>query len=167
MAKGGRPLKCDPRMERVFIDIQDGNNPPVMKLLEELGVDATDGYKRTVLINAAFYGNFALMEWCLARGADIDFRDKAGMAALHFAAQENRADVLEYLLDKGASMDIQDNYGNSPLLNALTNWNQGKAAPSVDLLLSRGVDVYLKNNYEVTPWECMGEEMQEEYSNRK
>jgi ankyrin repeat protein len=159
MAKAGRPLKVDPRIDRAFIDIEKGNNESVIKLLKEMGVDAFDRYKRTVLINAAFSGNLELMEWCLDNKANINHRDNGGMSALHFAAQEGRPDVAKHLVKKGAELDIKDAQGKSPFLTALLNWNGGKNKPMIIFLLESGADPFLKNDYKVSPFDVMSDEL--------
>jgi len=159
MGKGGRPLKVDPRLDKAFMDIERGSNGPVIKLLQELGVDAFDRYKRTVLINAAFYGNIELMKWCLDNKAAIDFQDRNGMGALHFAAQEGRLEVAKLLLERGAQVDLQDTNGKSPLLTALLNWQGGRNEPMGRLLLDKGANPRLKNHHDVSPYDVMGEAM--------
>lgn len=162
MVKGGRPLKVDPRIDRAFIDIDHGNNDAVIKLLKELGTDAYDGYKRTALINAALHGNIEILEWCLENKADINFKDKNGMTALHFAAQEGRLDVASILLGKKADIDVQDSYGKSPLLTALLNWQGGKNEPMAKFLLDTGANPHLKNNYGVSPFDVMGNDLKKD-----
>ena len=40
MARSGRPLKSDPRVDNLSYDIRDGKNEKVKKLLSEVGIDA-------------------------------------------------------------------------------------------------------------------------------
>ena len=58
------------------MNVSSSNNAEIIELMKELGVDVYDGYKRTVLIISALYGNMELICWCLDNGADINFRDR-------------------------------------------------------------------------------------------
>ena len=46
---------------------------------------------------------FELCDLLIEFGADIDETDRAGMSALHYAAQRNDIDAVKYLVSKGAS----------------------------------------------------------------
>lgn len=126
MARSGRPLKVDPIVDRLFLDIEKGNDDTVIAVLQEKGIDCFDRYRRTVLINSACYGNTQLLQWCLEHGADVNFQDVSGMSALHFAAQEGKVNAAHILVSHNAKINLQDNYGKSPLLTALLNWKNGE-----------------------------------------
>lgn len=55
----------------------------------------------------------------IRNGADIWAKSKAGMGAMHIAAQGNNAMSLTYFRDKGLSVNERDNQDNTPLHHAL------------------------------------------------
>ena len=48
-------------------------------------------------------------------GVPVDSVDELGMAALRWAAVDNRTDVIEVLLKHDASANIKDGYGRTPI----------------------------------------------------
>jgi uncharacterized protein len=104
-AKWGRPKKVDPVIDLLFIDIEAGNNDKVVEILQLHGVDATDGYGRTALINASASGNTNLVKWCIDNSSSLEHQDRGGMTALQFAVQEGRMDIAKLLVNSGAKID--------------------------------------------------------------
>jgi len=151
MAHPGRPRKCDPRVEGLFIDIEKQRDDKVKTILNETGVDAPDGDARTSLIHAAAYNNVNMLIWLTDRRANLNHQDRIGYTALHFAAQNKLVKIAKYLLEKGANPNLQDIHGNSPLWTAVFNSMDEKGV--VRLLLKYGADVNLKNKYNKTPRE--------------
>ena len=149
MAHPGRPRKCDPRMESLFIDIEKQRNDSVKNILGEVGIDATDGDGRTALIHAAAYNNIELLKWLVKNGANINFQDRIGYAALHFAGQNKYVDIAAFLLKSGANPNIQDIHGNTPLWKAIFESVDEKRV--VKLLLDHGANPNLINKYNKTP----------------
>lgn len=47
--------------------------------------------------------------------ASIKFMGLDRFTALHFAAQENHADVVNYLIDLGANIEAKSSIGRTPL----------------------------------------------------
>jgi ankyrin repeat protein len=80
----------------------------------------------------------------LARGADVDARDKYGRTPLHSATT---ADIADLLLARGADINAKDNRGRTPLHKAAEGGENGKVA----LLLQRGADVNATDNGGSTP----------------
>jgi ankyrin repeat protein len=68
---------------------------------------------------------------------------------LHFAAQEQRAEVTETLLRAGAEVDARDAYGNTPLWRAVFT-SRGQVQV-VGHLLAAGADPDLANTAGVSP----------------
>lgn len=149
MANPGRPRKCDPRVESIFIDIEKQRNDKVKAILKETGIDAPDGNARTALIHAAAYNNIGLLEWLVEQGANPDHQDRIGYSALHFAGQNRLVEIARFLLEKGANPNLQDNHGNSPLWTAVFNSMDEKGV--MQLLLKYGADAELRNKYGKSP----------------
>jgi len=149
MARPGRPIKTDPRAEKIAIRIGNGNIEDLKVLLKELGIDATDGYSRTALLWTAFYGNLEMLAWLIENGANINHQDKNGYSALHFAAQEKRIRIADLLLKHGASLELRDNHGNTPLWTAV--FNARKDYELVKLYLKSRANLDNVNNFGRTP----------------
>ncbi|SPR13319.1 ankyrin repeat domain-containing protein [Orientia tsutsugamushi] len=87
---------------------------------------------RTVLHDAAKYGQKNIVEWLLSRNANALLKDNSGKTPAHFAAKYGYKDVMKLLLDKDYSViNLQDNHDqtvlhlavlrHSTLLNGGTN----------------------------------------------
>ncbi len=129
--------------------IEAGDNEKVKELLSEVGIEATDGYLRTALIQSALHGNIGLLNWLIANGANIDHQDRNGYCALHFAGQEKRFECAELLLEKDASLELADLHGNTPIWTAIFN-SQGDTR-SVKLYVQHGADLDHLNKHQRTP----------------
>ena len=86
----------------------------------EVNGDAGDPYPldarmSTPLHEAATWGNTALIDLLLAKGADLKAKDKWGQTALHSAALNNRRAAVELLLNKGANVNARDRQDCTPL----------------------------------------------------
>lgn len=65
-------------------------------------IHATDNKGRTVLHEAAYLGNPAMVEMLLAKGARIDARDEKGQTSLDLAILRSHKEVVERLVRGGA-----------------------------------------------------------------
>ena len=76
-----------------------------IKMLAETGlaIDAVDSVGRSALHIAAERGHEHVVEYLLARGADVRRRDQAGDTALSLASRHNLSSIQEALLSRGAS----------------------------------------------------------------
>ena len=65
---------------------------------------------------AGYKGHVQVIEFLLARGADIETKDKFHGTALSRAAQNGQLAAVEYLLARGADPNVKDDEGgNTPL----------------------------------------------------
>jgi hypothetical protein len=114
------------------------NKPEVVALLLARGakVNLVSGrHRRTVLIDAAFRGQVAVVKALLTRrDIAVDATDAFGYSALAFAASKNHPDVVACLLEAGASMTIRTRDGDTPLDLAIKE----KHAAVVEVLLQHG-----------------------------
>jgi len=123
------------------------------------GVDvhARERWGKTPLHQAACYSKRDMIEWLIARGADVnarntghmvgDIRVEAGVTALHDAALTGNVEAAEALIAKGADIGAKGDFGETPLHEA--SW-QGLLAMA-RLLVDKGADVNATNIAGATP----------------
>ena len=112
-------------------------------ILAKANIEATNGSKskkqwkslgNTPLHTAVWYDRIDVIEALLDAGADIDAKNKYGIAALHEAAGFGKSETVQALVDFGASIDILDNEGRTPLKHA---FSQGQKE-NMEVLLQLG-----------------------------
>ena len=69
--------------------------------------------------------------------SDIDHKYQFGFTLLHYAAKENRVEVIEYLVTSGCDINAVDDDGQTPLHKSAMFGHQ----QSVQLLIDKGADV--------------------------
>jgi len=135
-----------------FNAILDDDISKIKELLTS-GVDINikDKNGRTPLINSIIEKKIEVIKLLINNNSDINVQDNDGLSALHFAVRCKLLNICELLIKNNAFVDIQDNHGNTPLSDAVFNF-EGKG-DYIKLLSSSGADKYLKNKYGVTPYE--------------
>lgn len=69
----------------------------------------------TQLIYASKENDVNLLKIAIAKNADLNFRDKKGRTALHWAAYYGNIDAAKILIMHGASLFVKDKNGLTPL----------------------------------------------------
>ena len=128
------------------MDIKNNENDKVISILKEHGTDSSNSERRTPFIHAVVDKNRKIFDWTIANGADVNFQDKIGYTALHFAAQNNSFEYAKLLIDNGADPNIRDVHGNIPLWTAMFN-SKLVINDTTKLLLKHNSNVELENNY--------------------
>lgn len=132
-------------INHLFIDIQEGAIEKVQAFLLEKGINSTDDFNRTALMNAALYNKADLVSWLIDQNANLDLQDKNGYTALHFSAQEAHIDCTKLLLDNGANPNLGDHHNNTAAWVAIMNWMAGKNFDTLKELIKKKADLTLKN----------------------
>ncbi len=82
-------------------------------------------------------------------GEDVTASDRNGMTPLHFAAQQQRADIARLLLEAGALVDAEDEHGNTPLFKAVFS-SRGDGTV-IGILRAAGADPNHANRHGTSP----------------
>lgn len=152
MARPGRPLKCDPKIDDLRNEIQKGNYDIAKTTLNEFGIDATDRDGRTALINAVIENQTDFIYWLVENRANVNIQDRIGYSVLHYTAQNIHVELTKYLLDNGTDPNLQDIHGNTALWTAIFNAKLSADKQGVvNLLLEFGANPDLINKHGKTP----------------
>uniref|UniRef100_A0A674ER21 Euchromatic histone-lysine N-methyltransferase 1b n=1 Tax=Salmo trutta TaxID=8032 RepID=A0A674ER21_SALTR len=129
-----------------------------------IDINCQDDGGWTAMIWATEYKHLNQVKLLLNKGADINIRDKEENICLHWAAFSGSVEIAELLLEAKCDLHAVNIHGDSPLHIAarenrlecviLHYYNQVYGLLSLRLLLSRGVDVNLKNREGETPPDC-------------
>jgi ankyrin repeat protein len=120
-----------------------------IKRLTESGIDMNERDKdgRTVLMHAVLAENAesGLVKYLISSGVDVDASDKAQQwTALHFAARDQKPEIVRALIEGGAQIDPVDVFGNTPLWRCVMISSPNETV--VRILLESGADPD-KTNY--------------------
>lgn len=85
-----------------------------------------------------------IIEFLIDQGININHLDSGqGWSALHFAAQDNKVDIVNILLNAGAKIDVVDNFGNTPLWRSIMSFNGN--SETINFLLAHNANPKIKN----------------------
>ena len=126
----------------VSVNQRDKNGLNVLAKAAELVINKQ-------LVNAASNRNISEVENLLARGADVNAKDRYGRPALHWAAIRGPLEFVKLLLDRGADVNATDPFEKTALHEVvmLSDWAIVKA------LVIAGANVDAANDEGVTPLE--------------
>lgn len=97
-----------------------------------------------VLILAARNRDFAMVEWALKMGADVNYQDSNGRSALAISCEyEGTQEIVNLLLENGAEVNVKGKYSDYPLGYAAM---YGRLE-NVKLLLTAGAEINQKGEY--------------------
>lgn len=129
-----------------------GNHPAIASYLLSLDADseARTAYKMTPLHVAAFYGSKDVIRLLLehVEGINVDALDFGSWTALHYACNYNRGDCAALLIEHGANLTKRSAELQFVALHLAARSGN---LPTVQQLLSRGVNVNQRNLFYTTP----------------
>ena len=128
--------------------VKSNNQTEVFRMLSQYKGLANQKYQdgNYPLHEASERGHKDMAELLLAKGADVNAKNKYGWTPLHRAAIWGQKEVAELLISKGADINAKDNNGSTPLHDAAHGGYQVS-----DLLISKGADVNARDIHGNTP----------------
>jgi ankyrin repeat protein len=117
-----------------------------------INIDFTDDDGRSLVMHAvlAEQADSEMINFLVDRGADVNLTDKAQKwTALHFAARDQKVEMVETLIQRGAQIDPKDSFGNTPLWRCVMNTSPNLRI--VQTLVRAGANPNSKNNNDVSP----------------
>lgn len=114
---------------------------------------------RSCLHIAAHFGFTAIAAYLIAKGVDVNLRDKNGMTALMWSSFKSLGlDPTKLLISLGASMSVQDDvHRNTPLHWALISRNP----TAISILVTKGSPLTIKNSIGCTALNLINESRSE------
>lgn len=109
-------------------------------------IHETDAQGRTLLMYAALYERYAVVQYLLALKADVYAKDRNKYTALHFAVQTGNGKVIKSLIEAGSNVNATDKFGNSPLMRC----NSNVPFSVIEMLLKSGANPFQKNDYGIS-----------------
>lgn len=127
--------------------IEEGNIPALKEVFTKCELDARGGYSKSTAL--AFYNvPDELVRWLVEQGADINASDNYGETPLHSHARSWCGNP-ELLIDLGADLEAIDSRNETPLFAAAGSFKP----KAVDMLVTKGVNISVKNKMQQTPLE--------------
>jgi uncharacterized protein len=105
--------------------IKDGSTP----LMAAAGLGAPRGGDEEVTEAGDRNDPIDVMKALIAKGADVNAANDAGMTPLHYAAQRGSDRIIEFLASQGARFDLKNKQGRTP-----TDLARGKTAALMNKL---------------------------------
>lgn len=101
--------------EELLWGVKNGDLDKVRELVEKKGCGVNDELMngRNPIHFAADYGQHAVIDYLISKGADVNLPDKHGITPLLAAIYEGHTECVKLLLAKGASKDGKSPSGDS------------------------------------------------------
>lgn len=93
------------------------------------------------LIKAVTLNNYDETINLIKLGADLSYKNKRSLTALHVASFRNNLVIVEKLLEHGADINVQDKYGATPLITATIEGH----TEVVKYLVQSNADIFIKD----------------------
>jgi ankyrin repeat protein len=113
-----------------------------------LDVDEPSGFKKTALHLASELDGYAIVNFLLHLGANINLTDNVGYNALHYVLRNsNSTEIVKLLIDRGIDVEGRDCDGRTPLhLCCREGHHDGLV-----ILLEKGANINAKDSMNQTP----------------
>ncbi len=137
---------------RSFIPGQHATYWEVLTLLVEVGTEVNTKLSsiyrgRSLLHEAARYGDLTAMTFLIEKGADLNSRADDGHTPLHVAAAQNQAEAIRLLAQHKAEVNAADKIGDTPLHFAVMT----RSIDAAKALIDAGANRTAKNQIGNSP----------------
>jgi ankyrin repeat protein len=128
---------------------ESGDPVMILQLLAEKPhlLKADMGAGMTPLHYGVYYGYIPVVDYALKNGADLNLKDRRGLAPVWFSVSGNRPAMLRKLIALGADLSCKNQQGDNMLFRAASAGN----AEIFGLLLDHGFKADEKNGWGATP----------------
>ncbi|CAA9987112.1 ankyrin-repeat protein, putative [Plasmodium knowlesi strain H] len=99
------------------------------------------------LLHGAYLDNIAVVKKCLEKNADINYFDKIGRRALHYACAGGYYEICKLLIDNGAKVNVSDYKHWTPLHIAVTKMHK----EITELLLKNDANIHAMLPHSLSP----------------
>lgn len=142
------PFTCSPAQD-IFEASRTRKLVQVKELIKNQSqlVSIKDSTGRTPLHWASRGVHFEVMEFLVAKGADVNSTDNNGISPLASVASRNHIAAAKLLLEHGAKTELAEYPDRSPVFYALTPQSKG----ILELMIKRGASLEFRNTYQRTP----------------
>ena len=93
----------------------------ILMMSSALAMDVKQDNLNSQLVEAAILGNMQQVKQLIAKGADVNARNRSGDIALIRAAEDGYTEICKLLISKGANVNAYDYYGFTALIQAAAN----------------------------------------------
>ena len=150
IAKGNSPSQQNGGFfDPVVIAINNNANPEVIKfLIEQEGnsIDKKTHHSRTYLQWAAAQGNLEVVNFLIAKGADVNYKDSHGSDVITYAASAGNKNLAVYdaLIKAGANPKVKNESGTNLIMEAIPNDSDLKIT---NYFISKGISLNEKDKF--------------------
>ncbi len=118
------------------------NEEKALKVLEQIGTDATNMAGETPLGIAACLNRVNVLKKIIEQVDDIDYSvpDTFGESALLEACDQRRLESIQLLIEAGANIEQKDRFGHTPLSKIFTN-TFSDPIPCANYLVGKGAKI--------------------------
>ncbi|MGH9949542.1 MAG: ankyrin repeat domain-containing protein [Pyrinomonadaceae bacterium] len=146
LLKSGVDLKRSESVAAFILSIKFGSSSSINKFLEAgIDVNSSTEDKTSVLMMAAFYGNFELVTKLILKGGSLNSFNAKGVNSMMIAA--DNPDVVNKLIKAGIDIEFRDLEGRTAVFYAI----EGIQLSKLEILIERGVKFDLKDKNGVAP----------------
>ncbi|MBI3210203.1 MAG: ankyrin repeat domain-containing protein [Candidatus Solibacter usitatus] len=125
----------DPKLKQLIAAIRAQDAKSIAKLSQASLLNGQDAGGSTPLQHAAGFGTLETMKALIAKGADVNAKNRFGSTPLHWAAAD--VEKARLLLSKGADINAKTHDGRTALYLAASQRN---SRAMLELLLEKGAD---------------------------
>ncbi len=139
-------------LQRTIGAVYRKDYPALDASLRSVDVNSRDAHGFAPLMHAVLAEDAdpRMVAYLIEKGADANVaEDGQKWTALHFAARDQKEEIVRALLDGGAQVDASDSFGNTPLWRCVMNMSPNVSI--IEQLVARGANPDKKNNSGVSP----------------